>query len=170
MGVLDTWRYCPRCGAELTSAADHLQCPRCGERYWANSVPGAQAVIEREGRVLLGRRRDDPGRGKWDLPGGFLHEGEDAVAGLRREVREETGLEVEPGAFLGTWNERYWDRTVLCLTWVAQVGRGEERAGDDLVELRWFERDDRPRGGELAFATFEEILSVWAARHAHGQR
>ena len=41
---------------------------------WANPVPGAQAVIERDGRVLLGRRRFDPAAGLWDLPGGFLGE------------------------------------------------------------------------------------------------
>ena len=167
MGYLDDWRFCPRCGAGLERAGDHLRCTACGERYWANSVPGAQAVLEHEGRVLLGRRRDDPRAGAWDLPGGFLEEGEDAVAGLRREVREETGLEIEPVEFLGTWSEPYWRRTVLCLTWLAHVTGGDERPGDDLVELRWFGPDDRPRGGELAFASFEAILSLWASRYEH---
>ena len=167
MGYLDTWRFCPRCGGGLVLDDDHRRCPACGERYWGNSVPGAQAVIERDGRVLLGRRRDDPGAGRWDLPGGFLHEGEDAVDALRREVREETGLLVEPVEFLGTWNEAYWTRSVLCLTWLAEVVGGSEEAGDDLVALRWFEPAARPRGRELAFPTFEAILSVWAARHEH---
>jgi ADP-ribose pyrophosphatase YjhB (NUDIX family) len=138
----------------------------CGEQYWANSVPGAQAVLERDGLVLLGRRRNDPGAGRWDLPGGFLHEGENALEGLRREVREETGLELEPIEFLGAWNEAYWGRDVLCLTWSARAAGGEARAGDDLVELAWFAPDDRPRGGELAFPTFEEILTLWSARRA----
>jgi ADP-ribose pyrophosphatase YjhB (NUDIX family) len=164
VGALDHWRFCPRCGGKLTRIDDHLRCPACSERYWANSVPGAQALVERDERVLLGRRRDDPGAGLWDIPGGFLHEGEDAVAGLRREIAEETGLEVEPTEFLGTWNEAYWNRTVLCLTWLARVTGGTEQAGDDLVELRWFARHDRPRGAELAFRSFEEILSLWAAR------
>jgi ADP-ribose pyrophosphatase YjhB (NUDIX family) len=167
VGVLDEWRFCPRCGGGLAVDADHRRCPVCGERYWANSVPGAQAVVERDGRVLLGRRRDEPSAGRWDLPGGFLHEGEDAVVGLRREVREETGLAVEPVEFLGTWNEAYWDRTVLCLTWLARVTGGIEQAGDDLVELGWFEPNERPRDAELAFPTFEAILSGWAARHEH---
>ena len=121
-------------------------------------------MIVRDGRVLLGRRRADPGAGLWDLPGGFLHEGEGAVDGLRREVREETALEIEPVEFLGTWNEPYWRRSVLCLTWLAEVVGGTERAGDDLVELAWFPPADRPRGDSLAFPTFEEILSLWADR------
>lgn len=167
MSVLTAWRFCPRCATELEREPDHLHCPACGERYWANSVPGAQAVIVRDGHVLLGRRAHDPGRGRWDLPGGFLHEAEDAVDALRREVREETGLELELLEFLGTWNEPYWNRDVLCLTWVARPSGGTEEAGDDLAEVRWFPVAERPRDDELAFPTFEEILSLALARHEH---
>jgi len=165
VSVIADWKFCPRDAAELEREPDHLRCPTCGERYWANSVPGVQVLIEREdGRVLLGRRRVDPGGGKWDIPGGFLHEGENAIEGLRREVREETGVEIEPVDFLGCWNEPYWTRQVLCLTWLARLAGGDERPGDDLVELRWFSREDRPHGAELAFPTFEEILGLWATR------
>jgi ADP-ribose pyrophosphatase YjhB (NUDIX family) len=167
VAFLDGWRFCPRCGGDLAADDGRLRCSSCGERYWGNSVPGAQAVIVRDGRVLLGRRREDPGAGRWDLPGGFLEEGEDALAALHREVLEETGLSIENRDFLGAWNERYWNRTVLCLTWLAIVVGGEEGAGDDLVELRWFDPDERPRGDELAFGSFDEILSLWAARHEH---
>lgn len=118
----------------------------------------------RDGLVLLGRRRIEPGAGRWDLPGGFLHEGEEALEGLRREVREETALEIEPLAFLGTWKEPYLRRDVLCLTWLARAGEGDGRAGDDLDELRWFAPADRPHGPELAFPTFETILTLWESR------
>ncbi len=165
VAVLETWQFCPRCAADLVRQDDHKRCVRCGERYWGNSIPGVQAVIVRDGRVLLGRRRDDPGAGRWDLPGGFLQEGEGSLDGLRRELREETGLEVEAVEFLGTWNEAYWERTVLCLTWLARPIGGVEQAGDDLVELRWFESGERPTGSALAFPTFDEILSLWAARN-----
>jgi 8-oxo-dGTP diphosphatase len=168
MSLLSGWRYCPRCAGELERVDDHLHCPACGERYWANSVPGAQAVIVRDREVLLGRRAHDPGAGRWDLPGGFLDEGEDATGALRREVREETGLELELIDFLGIWNEGYWNRTVLCLTWLARPTGGDERAADDLTELRWFPHAERPRHDELAFPTFEEILSVALARYEHG--
>jgi ADP-ribose pyrophosphatase YjhB (NUDIX family) len=167
VSVLTGWRFCPHCAAELAREPDHLRCPQCGERYWSNSVPGAQAVIVRDGHVLLGRRATDPGEGRWDLPGGFLQEGEDPLDALRREVREETGLELDILDFLGTWNESYWNRIVLCFTWLAQPAGGDERAGDDLAELHWFPNAERPHGDELAFPTFEEILSVALARHEH---
>lgn len=140
---------------------------RCEERheFWAKPVPGSQAVVERDGRVLLGRRRDDPGRGLWDLPGGFLDEEEHPLAALHRELAEETGLEVEPTEFLGVWMQPYDGSTVLCLTWLARPVGGEEEAGDDLVELRWFRPDELPGPDELAFETYVEILSLWRARH-----
>jgi 8-oxo-dGTP diphosphatase len=133
---------------------------------WGSSIPGAQALIERDGRVLLGRRSNDPGKGSWDIPGGFLEEGEHPLIALRREIREETGLEIEPGEFLGAWMEPYWHRNVLCLTWRARPTGGIERPGDDLVELGWFGARELPEPDELAFETFVEILSLWREEQA----
>lgn len=164
MGILDGWRFCPRCAAPLTAGADSVECASCGYTTWANPVPGAQAVIERDGRVLLGRRRFAPGVGLWDLPGGFLGESEHPLEALHRELHEETGLTVEPTEFLGIWMQPYDGRTVLSLTWLARPTAGGERAGDDLVELRWFAADELPAPDELAFETYVDILSVWRAR------
>jgi len=58
-------------------------------------------VVDEAGRLLLARRSRDPDAGFWDTPGGFLDEAEHPVDGLRRELLEETGLEVEVGAFVG---------------------------------------------------------------------
>jgi ADP-ribose pyrophosphatase YjhB (NUDIX family) len=122
-------------------------------------VPGAEAVcIDQRGRVLLGRRANDPGKGLWDLPGGFLGEHELPLDGLVREVREETGLEIEPRDFLGFWLEPYDSRIVLCLAWTANVS-GEGRAADDLVELRWFEPHELPGPRELAFTHYPAVLA-----------
>jgi ADP-ribose pyrophosphatase YjhB (NUDIX family) len=159
MGALDEWRYCPRCGEAIEKRDGQAVCGACGFRAYANSVPGVEAVIvDRDGRVLLGRRRFEPALGRWDFPGGFLDENEDPVEGLRREIREETGLEIETRAFVGIYLEPYDGRTVLCLTWRAAPSGGVERAGDDLSELQWFERDELPIA-ELAFAHYERALS-----------
>jgi 8-oxo-dGTP diphosphatase len=167
MPLLDGWTYCPRCRAGLERGEGVVSCRACGFEAWAHSVPGAQALVEQNGRVLLGRRAYDPSEGLWDVPGGFLDEGEHPLDGLRRELREETGLEIEPTEFLGVWMQEYAGRTVLCLTWLARATGGEARAGDDLVELRWFGPDELPAPHELAFETFVEILSTWRRRHEH---
>ena len=147
MGLLDGWRFCPLCSGPLRSAPGKVTCARCGKEVWANPVPGAQALVERDGRVLLGRRRDDPAAGLWDIPGGFVEEPEHPLDALRRELREETGLEIEPTEFLGIWMQPYDDRNVLSLTWLARPTGGEERAGDDLTELRWFASAELPAAG-----------------------
>jgi ADP-ribose pyrophosphatase YjhB (NUDIX family) len=167
MSILDGWRYCPRCGAEGEHRAVSFACQACGFEAWANPVPGSQALVERDGKVLLGRRRFDPSAGLWDLPGGFVDETEHPLDALHRELREETGLEIEPTELLGIWMQAYGERTVLCLTWIARPAGGEEQAGDDLVELRWFGPDELPAPDELAFETFVEILSLWRGRQEH---
>jgi 8-oxo-dGTP diphosphatase len=160
VGALDGWRFCPICGEAIEKREDRVECPACGYVGYANAVPGAEAVcLDADGRVLLGRRANDPGAGLWDLPGGFLHEDELPVDGLRREVREETGLELELLDFLGHWLEPYDGRIVLCLAWTARAS-GDARAADDLVELRWFERDELPPPGELAFTHYPDVLRL----------
>jgi ADP-ribose pyrophosphatase YjhB (NUDIX family) len=161
MGALDDWRFCPRCGANLIAAADHLACETCGERYWANAIPGVQGILERDGRVLLARRAHEPRKGHWDLPGGFLDETEDPVEGLRREFREETSLAVEPVELMRIDIEPYDGRHVFSVTWIVR-GEGEPVPADDVDELRWFDRHSLP--AEMAFPGQEAVLRAWAAR------
>jgi 8-oxo-dGTP diphosphatase len=166
VGVLDDWRFCPRCGEAIDKEAGRAVCGTCGYRGYANPVPGTEAVIfDAAGRVLLGRRAFAPGAGLWDLPGGFLDEHEEPVAALRREVREETGLEIELDGFLGFYLEPYEGRTVLCLTWRAHARTGDERPGDDLVELGWFSAEELPLD-ELAFTHYRRALAD-ALRNQH---
>jgi ADP-ribose pyrophosphatase YjhB (NUDIX family) len=167
VGLLDGWRFCPRCASPLTPDATRLECPGCGYVAWANPVPGAQALVERDGCVLLGRRRNEPSAGRWDIPGGFVNEHEHPLDALHRELLEETGLAIEPTEFLGIWMQPYDGRSVLSLTWLARPTGGEERAGDDLVELGWFAPGELPAPEELAFETYVQILSLWRGRHEH---
>jgi len=73
----------------------------------------------------LVRRVLEPFKGYWDLPGGFLEEGEHPLDGLKRELHEETALDIEPREFLGVWMDRYGgDSTAeatLNLYWLATV-------------------------------------------------
>jgi ADP-ribose pyrophosphatase YjhB (NUDIX family) len=168
MALLDGWRLCPRCGHELEPREHaHLGCPACGSDYYANSAPAVQGVLEREGKVLLARRAIEPRLGHWDLPGGFLEEGEEALDGLRREFEEETGLAVEPVDWLGACLDPYAGYWVLGLTWLVRAD-GEPRAADDVSELRWFGPDELP--GEMAFPSQERVLRAWAGRLARDGR
>src|SRR5215210_1537070 len=130
---LSRWRFCPVCAAGIAvEDGKRAECPECGFRTWAGSKPTACAVVvDDEGRVLLARRAGAVFHGYWDLAGGFLEEGEHPLDGLRRELREETGLDVEPVDFIGVWIDRYGDEdahATLNLYWTARVLGGEPEA------------------------------------------
>jgi len=124
--------------------------------------------LEADGRRALRRQRTCPARA--DIPGGFLDEGEGPLDGLRRELREETGLEVEPERFLGIWMDRYGgDSTAeatLNLYWTARVVGGDAAPADDVSELRWFNRDELPAPDELAFENVPLVLAAWRDEHS----
>ena len=172
MGELAGWRFCPRCGEGLRGDERRLECPACGFVAYPSSKATAGALcVDDEGRVLLVRRAIEPFRGRWDIPGGFLDEGEHPLDGLRRELREETGLEVEPVELVGVWMDRYGgDATAeatLNLYWTARVVGGEPEAADDVSELGWFAPDELPSPDELAFENVPKVLSAWRARQQH---
>jgi 8-oxo-dGTP diphosphatase len=145
-----------------------VSCPSCGLSVHANPAPTASAIVQdAEGRVLLARRTGDPGAGLWDLLGGFIEEGEEALAALRRELREETALEIEPLEFLGGYPDRYGDGGIFTLNlyWTARIAGGQlEIDEDELAEVAWFAPHELPAEDEFAFENTVRALSDWKSR------
>ncbi|HWL37422.1 MAG TPA: NUDIX hydrolase [Frankiaceae bacterium] len=95
----------------------------------------AGAVVrDSEGRVLLVLRANEPSRGLWSVPGGRIEAGESARDAAAREVREETGLDVEVGELLLTADLGPY----VVADYAATVVGGTLRAGDDALDARWF--------------------------------
>lgn len=95
-------------------------------------------VYDDEGRLLMIRRGNEPGRGLWSVPGGRIEPGESDAEALVREMAEETGLTVEPGALVGRVRRGNFDIADYRCT----VLGGELRPGDDASDALWCTRSD----------------------------
>ena len=100
--------------------------------------------------VLLIKRGNEPFKGLWALPGGFLNPDETAEEGALRELREETGLEAAEVEQLYTFSDPKRDPRdrVISIAYMAIVKLQEVKGGDDASDARWFPIDNLP---ELAF-------------------
>lgn len=104
-------------------------------------------------RVLLVRRGKPPRAGEWSIPGGAQHLGEGAEEAARRELREETGIEVGPLVVAGVVDAITTEedgRVRFHYTIIDFAGEwvsGEPVAGDDVTEARWFSDDELPELG-----------------------
>ena len=97
----------------------------------------AGALFDASGRVLIAQRPAGKAlAGRWEFPGGKLHEGEEAYAGLVRELREELGVEVEAAERLIRYSHAYPERVVWLDMWIVSAWSGEPR-GLDGQALKW---------------------------------
>ena len=116
--------------------------------YPERPIIGVGAVIIRGDRVLLVRRATEPLQGEWSVPGGVLELGEKLRDGVRREVLEETGLEVEPGEVLDVFDSIFRDgqgRTqyhYVLIDYLCHCISEDARAGSDVSEVRWVAQDE----------------------------
>lgn len=105
----------------------------------------AAAIVWDGSRVLITRRREDDHQGgRWEFPGGKRHAGESVKACLRRELREEIGVEVEIGPLWRALTHLYPDRTVTLYFHFCRHTSGELRALD-VAEMRWVEPHELTR-------------------------
>lgn len=107
---------------------------------------GVGAVVVEKGRVLLVRRGTEPMKGHWSLPGGLVEVGEALTAGVTREVKEETGLVVEPVELIELLDRihREGDRVryhYVIADYLCRVVGGELQAASDADAVRWVERN-----------------------------
>jgi 8-oxo-dGTP diphosphatase len=102
-------------------------------------IPCVGAVIkDARGRLLLIKRGHAPGAGLWSLPGGRIEPGETDTEALMREIREETGLEIEAGRLIGTVRRPGPGGDVFDIRdYSATVTGGILSAGDDAADARW---------------------------------
>jgi 8-oxo-dGTP diphosphatase len=155
-------RFCIRCGAHLEKkmnfGRNRPTCVQCGWVLFPDPKVAVAALIFIDGKVLLVKRGNEPHKGKWSFPAGFMDAGEVPELALAREVYEETGLRIRPQEFLELVPGRtHSNGADLLLLYRADVISGEVNVGDDADEARFFALEELP---ELAFENTGDLLKL----------
>jgi 8-oxo-dGTP diphosphatase len=96
-------------------------------------------------KILLVKRRIEPYKGLWAIPGGFIDEGETAEQAAEREAFEETGVRVKIVKLIGVYSAPERDtRGTVSTAFIAKALSKEAKGGDDAEEARWFKLDELP--------------------------
>ena len=118
--------------------------------YPKQPLVGVGGVVIDRHRALLIRRGSEPLKGEWSIPGGMLELGEELTTGVRRELLEETGLEVEPLEMILAFDrilhegERVKYHYVI-VDYLCRKKRGRLRPASDVVDARWVRQEDLPK-------------------------
>jgi ADP-ribose pyrophosphatase YjhB (NUDIX family) len=141
-------------------------------RYPKRPIIGVGALILRRNSILLIERGREPLKGYWSIPGGALETGERVRDGLRREVLEETGLEVAPGELVEVFERIMLDGRgraeyhYVLLDYLCKITGGELRPGDDASRAEWAPRR-RVASYPLTEGTLAVIEKAFALADAH---
>jgi NAD+ diphosphatase len=139
------FHYCPSCGAPLEPFKSPLKCAACGFVFYLSTTCATAAFLVRpDGKALFIRRAKEPAKDKLAIPGGFIDEGESAEEGLRREFREEVGI--DPGGLqylcshVNSYDYKGITYPVLDFFFIARA-TGEEKpeALDAVADFCWLD-------------------------------
>lgn len=159
------FKFCPRCGASVVHEERFGRvrpvCPQCEWIHFTDPKVAAAALIVQEGRVLLVRRVNEPFRGLWTLPAGFIDGGEDPAREAERECLEETGLTVRVTRVFDIVSGREHPRGAdFIIVYEAEVMSGDMKPGDDADAVEWFDKNNLP---PLAFRATQKVLQSFYA-------
>jgi ADP-ribose pyrophosphatase YjhB (NUDIX family) len=156
------YKFCPICGKGMIEKPDHPQCSSCGFVFYINPAPGCGLIIENDDQeILLVKRKHDPKKGSWDLPGGFMMSGEDIYTSSKRELMEELGVDIEVKKVIGFYPDVYVFQNVgypiLTIATVGKIVKGNPTPADDVSGYAFFQKD-KILQQEIGFPSIRKAL------------
>ena len=152
-GSLLAWhrrhRFCANCGAptEPRDAGHERHCPACDADHFPRTDPVVIVrVTDTQDRLLLGRQERWP-EGRFSLLAGYVEPGETLEEAVRREVAEESGVELSDVSYIASQPWPFPSSLMLGFSALAVAGNPAPR-DDELAEVRWFQREEVERGGQ----------------------
>ncbi len=160
-------KFCHRCGNKLEIKEELLQCVHCGFKLYLNPIPCNGVIIENKKKeILLVRRKIEPKKGYWDVPGGFIQAGESLEHSVKREIMEELSVEVKMINIIGVYEDTYLFQEIvnptLGIIVTAKIVSGILKADDDVADFRFFPRNQvlkQPIGFHMVIKGLEDFLT-----------
>lgn len=146
----EIYQFCPKCRGQLQKKAENLlACTQCSFRFYINPKACNAVILENEhGKMLLVKRKDEPRKGYWDLPGGFVDLEETYEESAIREVKEELGLVLQSVQYTSSYIDRYLYDGVnyftICSVFTAQLPNSKITPADDITEAKFFAYNKLP--------------------------
>jgi 8-oxo-dGTP diphosphatase len=142
--------------------------------YPERPVVGVGGVVIVDGRALLIRRGNPPLEGEWSIPGGTLEVGETLLDAVRRELAEETGIEVRVGELIEVFERIFPDCDgrpkyhFVIVDYLCEAIRGTARPGSDVTDVAWATESELPKYSLTPTATRVIMKSFQMARQHDG--
>ena len=153
--VPNYFRYCPRCGQALSlrpeGGRQRASCGACGFIHFSTFSLGVGGIVVRDNKVLFIRRGQDPGKGRWTIPGGYVEQDEPFEEAVVREVLEETGVRSEVIGLLAARNSLHErDSNVYLVFALKDLGGGPECDGVEVDRAEFLAAHEYEALAELA--------------------
>lgn len=160
------FRYCPKCGAAALRlhTAKLFKCGSCGFEFFLNTAAAVAGLIsDQQDNLLVTVRAREPGKGTWDLPGGFADPGESAEDTLKREVKEELGLDVLSARHLcsapNTYEYKGVTYAVVDFAYICEVEDASKAEAMQEIDSVLFVSPAEIDFSEFGFSSTREIVS-----------
>jgi len=153
------YTFCSHCGSTLESSTEEewdFECSECNQKYYFNPTPVVAALVFLDDKLVIVSSKN---KDLWGLPGGYVSIGESLEEAIKREVLEETNLQVKITDFLASYHMVKNERNLIFIVFIAEVCSGEPKAGDDVKELMILE--PRDAHSQLTGEFAKKALEFW---------
>jgi len=158
------FKYCPNCGHQdfYFDGEKAFTCPGCRFKYYINACGAVAAIcVLPDNRIILTRRKFEPKEGYFDLPGGFVDLNESAEDAVKREIKEELGLEIDTMQYLVSFPNQYIFKGItyftLDLAYICPIDNiSGIKAADDVAEAKCI----LPANIDYSTISFPSIVNI----------
>lgn len=165
--MISKFKFCPSCRNKVKKISNRLiDCHSCGFHFYLNPCPTNALIIENnQEEILLVKRKFNPYKNMWDLPGGFLDFNETIEESVTREIKEEINIKINNFNYLGSFVDRYLYKGVnyhtICFIFYTKIDKNLTfKPKDDVAKLKFFPKNKIP-WEEIAFKGIKKALKEY---------